>query len=129
MTKKLSLLSTLLVGVTLTATSGHALAEKKYDVGASDTEIIIGHFGPYSGPASAYGAIGKIETAYFEKINAEGGINGRKIKFVSYDDAYSPPKSVEQTRKLIEQDKVLFIFQSLGTAQNSAIQKLSLIHI
>jgi len=123
MTKKLSLLSTLLVGLTLAATSSHALAEKKYDVGASDTEIIIGHFGPYSGPASAYGAIGKIETAYFEKINAEGGINGRKIKFISYDDAYSPPKSVEQTRKLIEQDKVLFIFQSLGTAQNSAIQK------
>ena len=123
MTKKLSVFSTLLISLTGLASVGQALADKQYDVGASDTEIVIGHFGPYSGPASAYGAIGKTETAYFEKINAEGGINGRKIKFISYDDAYSPPKSVEQTRKLIEQDKVLFIFQSLGTAQNSAVQK------
>jgi branched-chain amino acid transport system substrate-binding protein len=78
---------------------------------------------PYSGPASAYGVIGKTEVAYFEKINAEGGINGRKIKFISYDDAYSPPKTVEQARKLVESDEVLLIFGPLGTASNSAIQK------
>jgi branched-chain amino acid transport system substrate-binding protein len=100
-----------------------ALAQKRYDAGASDTEIKIGNIMPYSGPASAYGVIGKTEEAYFRKINAEGGINGRKINFISYDDAYSPPKTVEQARKLVESDEVLFIFNSLGTPPNSAIQK------
>jgi branched-chain amino acid transport system substrate-binding protein len=104
-------------------TSGTALAQKKYDTGASDTEIRIGNTMPYSGPASAYGVIGKTEEAYFNKINAEGGINGRKIKFISYDDAYSPPKAVEQTRKLVESDEVLLMFNPLGTPSNSAIQK------
>src|SRR5216110_4086592 len=78
---------------------------------------------PYSGPASAYGVIGKTEEAYFKKINAEGGINGRKISFVSYDDGYSPPKTVEQVRKLVESDEVLLVFQTLGTPSNTAIQK------
>jgi len=105
------------------ATSGAALAQKKYDPGATDTEIKIGNIMPYSGPASAYGVIGKTEAAYFKKINAEGGINGRKINFISYDDAYSPPKTVEQARKLVESDEVLFIFNSLGTPPNSAIHK------
>src|SRR5688572_16147590 len=91
----------------LAATSSGALAQKKYDTGASDTEIKIGNIMPYSGPASAYGVIGKTEEAYFRKINAEGGINGRKINFISYDDGYSPPKAVEQTRKLVESDEVL----------------------
>ena len=100
-----------------------ALAQKKYDKGASDTEIQIGNIMPYSGPASSYGTIGKAQAAYFDKINAEGGINGRKITFISYDDAYSPPKAVEQARKLIENDEVLLIFQALGTPSNSAIQK------
>ncbi|QQN65125.1 ABC transporter substrate-binding protein [Bradyrhizobium diazoefficiens] len=100
-----------------------ATAQKKYDTGASDTEIKIGNIMPYSGPASAYGVIGKTEEAYFRKINAEGGINGRKINFISYDDAYSPPKTVEQARKLVESDEVLLIFNSLGTPPNSAIQK------
>ncbi|MDI4235262.1 ABC transporter substrate-binding protein [Bradyrhizobium sp. Arg237L] len=107
----------------LAVSSGHALAQKAYDVGATDTEIKIGNIMPYSGPASAYGVIGKTEAAYFNKINAEGGINGRKINFISYDDAYSPPKTVEQARKLVESDEVLFIFNSLGTPPNSAIQK------
>jgi ABC-type branched-subunit amino acid transport system substrate-binding protein len=100
-----------------------ALAQKKYDTGANDTEIKIGNIVPYSGPASAYGVVGKTEEAYFRKINAEGGINGRKINFVTYDDAYSPPKTVEQARKLVESDEVLLIFNSLGTPPNSAIQK------
>jgi len=100
-----------------------ARAEKKYDPGASDTEIKIGNIMPYSGPASSYSVIGKTEAAYFNKINAEGGINGRKINFISYDDAYSPPKAIEQARKLVESDEVLLIFQSLGTPSNSAIQK------
>jgi branched-chain amino acid transport system substrate-binding protein len=104
------------------ATTG-ALAQKKYDPGASDTEIKIGNIMPYSGPASAYGVIGKTEEAYFKKINAEGGINGRKITFISYDDAYSPPKTVEQARELVELDEVLFIFNPLGTPPNSAIHK------
>jgi ABC-type branched-subunit amino acid transport system substrate-binding protein len=105
------------------ATTSGALAQKKYDTGATDTEIKIGNIMPYSGPASAYGIIGKTEAAYFKKINAEGGINGRKINFISYDDAYSPPKTVEQARKLVESDEVLFIFNSLGTPPNSAIHK------
>src|SRR6202043_1652603 len=109
--------------IAFASTSGGALAQKKYDTGATDTEIKIGNIMPYSGPASAYGVIGKTEQAYFNKINAEGGINGRKINFVSYDDGYSPPKTVEQARKLVESDEVLFIFNSLGTPPNSAIQK------
>jgi branched-chain amino acid transport system substrate-binding protein len=107
----------------LAATSSGALAQKKYDIGATDTEIKIGNIMPYSGPASAYGVIGKTEQAYFNKINAEGGINGRKINFVSYDDGYSPPKTVELARKLVESDEVLLVFNSLGTPPNSAIQK------
>jgi ABC-type branched-subunit amino acid transport system substrate-binding protein len=109
--------------ILLVATSTGAIAQKKYDTGATDTEIKIGNIMPYSGPASAYGVIGKTEAAYFKKINAEGGINGRKIKFISYDDAYSPPKTVEQARRLVESDEVLLIFGPLGTASNSAIQK------
>jgi ABC-type branched-subunit amino acid transport system substrate-binding protein len=100
-----------------------ALAQKTYDPGATDTEIKIGNIMPYSGPASAYGVIGRTEAAYFKKINEEGGINGRKINFVSYDDGYSPPKTVEQARKLVESDEVLFIFSPLGTPSNSAIRK------
>jgi branched-chain amino acid transport system substrate-binding protein len=107
----------------LAASTSDALAQKKYDTGATDTEIKIGNIMPYSGPASAYGIIGKTEAAYFKKINDAGGINGRKINFVSYDDAYSPPKAVEQARKLVESDEVLFVFNSLGTPSNSAIQK------
>src|SRR5260370_30810248 len=84
-----------------------AAAQKKYDPGASDSEIKIGNTMPYSGPASAYGVIGKTEAAYFNKVNAEGGINGRKINFISYDDGYSPPKTAEQVRKLLERDEVL----------------------
>src|ERR1700759_5411187 len=105
------------------ATSTAAFAQKKYDTGASDTEIKIGNIMPYSGAASAYGVIGKTEEAYFNMINAQGGINGRKITFISYDDGYSPPKTVEQARKLVESDEVLLIFNSLGTPPNSAIQK------
>ena len=105
------------------ALSGNALAQKKYDVGATDTEIKIGNIMPYSGPASSYGLIGKTEAAYFNMINDQGGINGRKINFISYDDGYSPPKAVEQARKLVESDEVLFIFNSLGTPSNTAFQK------
>jgi len=104
-------------------TSGSALAQKKYDAGATDTEVKIGNIVPYSGPASAYGIIGKSEEAYFKMINENGGINGRKIKFISYDDAYSPPKAVEQVRKLVESDEVLVVFNALGTPSNTAIQK------
>src|ERR1700690_3222673 len=104
-------------------TAAAATAQNKYDPGATDTEIKIGNIMPYSGPASAYASIGKTEDAYFRKINAEGGINRRKINFISYDDGYSPPKTVEQARKLVEADEVLLIFNSLGTPSNSAIQK------
>jgi branched-chain amino acid transport system substrate-binding protein len=100
-----------------------ASAQKKYDPGASDTEIKIGNIMPYSGPLSAYALIGRTEAAFFRKLNDEGGINGRKISFISYDDAFSPPKTVEQARKLVESDEVLLIFQSLGTPTNNAIQK------
>ena len=107
----------------VTATGGMALAQKKYDTGASDTEIKIGNIVPYSGPASAYGVVGKAMGAVFKKVNDEGGINGRKINFITYDDAYTPPKAVEQARKLIESDEVLLLFGTLGTASNTAIQK------
>jgi branched-chain amino acid transport system substrate-binding protein len=100
-----------------------ALAQKKYDPGASDSEIKIGNTNPYSGPASAYGTIGKTISAYFRMLNEKGGINGRKINFVTYDDGYSPPKTVEMARKLVEQDQVLFLFQTLGTPSNTAIHK------
>ena len=105
------------------AAAGPALAQKKYDPGASDTEIKIGNTNPYSGPASAYGAIGRAEAAYFKMINEQGGIKGRKINFMSLDDAYSPPRTVEQIRKLVEEEQVLLIFQSLGTPTNTAIHK------
>ena len=107
----------------LVAVAGPALAQKKYDAGATDTEIKIGNTNPYSGPASAYGLIGKTIDAYFKKVNAEGGINGRKVNFITYDDGYSPPKAVEQVRKLVESDEVLLVFQPLGTPSNTAIQK------
>ena len=100
-----------------------ALAQKKYDQGASDKEILLGHINPYSGPASAYGTIGRSIAAYFKKVNDEGGVNGRQLNMISYDDSYSPPKTVEMARKLVEQDKVLLIFQPLGTPPNSAIHK------
>lgn len=103
--------------------AGPAAAQKKYDVGATDKEVKIGGIGPYSGPASAWGAIGKALAAYFDKVNAEGGINGRKITFISLDDGYNPAKTVEQARKLVEEEEVLLIFNPLGSAQNSAIQK------
>ena len=106
-----------------TLTSGAAFAQKTYDTGATDTEIKIGNIMPYSGPASAYGIIGKTEEAYFKMINDKGGINGRKIVYVTYDDGYSPPKAVEQVRKLVESDEVLAVFNPLGTPSNTAIQK------
>jgi ABC-type branched-subunit amino acid transport system substrate-binding protein len=121
MTRNLAILTA--AAALFAASSSGALAQKKYDTGATDTEIKIGNIMPYSGPASAYGVIGKTEAAYFKKINDAGGINGRKINFISYDDAYSPPKTVEQARKLVESDEVLFIFNSLGTPPNSAIHK------
>src|SRR5881227_3048028 len=100
-----------------------AHAQKKYGPGASDTEIKLGQTMPYSGPASAYGTIGKLHQAYFKKINDAGGINGRKVNLISLDDGYSPPKAVEQVRRLVEQDEVLALFQTLGTPSNSAIHK------
>ena len=103
--------------------SGAAFAEKKYGPGVTDSEIKIGQTMPYSGPASAYGTIGKSEIAYFKMINDQGGINGRKINLISLDDSYSPPRTVEQIRKLVEEEQVLFTFQTLGTAANTAIQK------
>src|SRR5947207_4955159 len=112
-----------IAAVLAAALSSPALAQKKYDPGASDTEIKIGNTNPYSGPASAYGTIGKSIAAYFRMLNDQGGINGRKINFVSYDDSYSPPKTVEMARKLVEQDQVLLLFQTLGTPSNTAIQK------
>ena len=114
-------ISTVLLGAALAATP--ALAEKKYDTGATDTEIKIGQTMPYSGPASAYGTIGRVEAAYFKMINDKGGINGRKLNVVSLDDAYSPPKAVEMTRQIVEQENVLLDFNPLGTPTNTAIQK------
>ena len=112
------------IAIILFAAAGSsAIAQKKYDTGATDIEIKIGNMMPYSGPASAYGVIGRTEAAYFRKINAEGGINGRKINFISYDDAYSPPKAVEQARKLVESDEVLLVFGPTGTPSNTAIQR------
>ena len=104
---------------------GLALAENQYDPGVSDTEIKIGNTMPYSGPASAWGTIGKSEAAYFAMINDQGGINGRKINFISRDDGYSPPKTVEMVRKQVEEEKVLLLFQTLGTPSNTRDPKLS----
>ena len=109
------------VALALSASSVHA--QKKYDPGATDTEIKIGQTVPFSGPASAYATIGKVQAAYFNMINAQGGVNGRKINMIQYDDAYSPPKAVEQVRKLVESDEVLLTFQIIGTPSNAAVQK------
>lgn len=120
--KRTLLAATAILGSALVAAP--AVGQKMYGPGASDTEIRIGNTNPYSGPASAYGTIGKAITAYFDKVNKEdGGINGRKIVFISYDDSYSPPKTVEQIRKVVELDKVLMLFQTLGTPTNTAIHK------
>ena len=100
-----------------------AMAQKKYDPGVTDTEIKIGQTAPFSGPASAYGTIGKTQAAYFKMINDQGGINGRKINLIQYDDGYSPPRAVEMVRKLVEGDEVLLTFQLIGTAPNAAVQK------
>jgi branched-chain amino acid transport system substrate-binding protein len=113
----------LLAAVSLAVAAPSAMAQKKYDTGATDTEIKIGQTMPYSGNASAYGTIGKVESAYFAMINEKGGINGRKINLISIDDGYSPPKTVEMVRKLVEQDEVLMVFNTLGTPPNTAIQK------
>src|SRR5580692_6969995 len=100
-----------------------ASAHKKYDTGATDTEIKLGQTVPLSGPASAYAGIGKTQAAGLRKINEQGGINGRQLNLIQYDDAYSPPKAVEQVRKLVESDEVLFTFQIIGTPSNAAVQK------
>ena len=112
---------TVLLGLLLIAISAHA--EKRYGPGVTDTEIKIGQTMPYSGPASSYGTIGRAQAAYFAKINAEGGINGRKLKLISLDDAYNPAKTVEQTRRLVEHDNVFLIFNPIGSPTNAAIQK------
>ncbi|MGX0966726.1 branched-chain amino acid transport system substrate-binding protein [Bradyrhizobium japonicum] len=109
--------------LTLALSVTAASAQKKYDPGASDTEIKVGQTMPFSGPASAYSSIGKTQAAYFKMINDQGGINGRKINLIQYDDAYSPPKAVEQIRKLVESDEVLLTFQIIGTPVNAAVQK------
>ena len=120
---RLTSLTLAVAGLAAALVSTTALAQKKYDTGATDKEIKIGGISPYSGPASAYGAIGKAISAYFAKINEEGGIHGRKINFISLDDGYNPAKTVEQARKLVEEDEVLFVFNTLGTPSNSAIHK------
>jgi branched-chain amino acid transport system substrate-binding protein len=109
------------VAIALSVSSAHA--QKKYDTGATDTEIKVGQTIPLSGPASAYGTIGKAQAAYIRMINDQGGVNGRKINLIQYDDAYSPPKTVEQVRKLVESDEVLLTFQLIGTPPNAAVQK------
>jgi branched-chain amino acid transport system substrate-binding protein len=115
--------ASLVIGMVAASLAIPAVAQKKYDPGASDTEIRIGNTNPYSGPASAYGTIGKSIAAYFKMVNDQGGINGRKVNFITYDDGYSPPRTVEMARKLVEQDQVLFVFQTLGTPSNTAIHK------
>jgi branched-chain amino acid transport system substrate-binding protein len=109
--------------VAIALSASPASAQKKYDTGATDTEIKIGQTAPFSGPASAYATISKAQAAYIKMINDEGGVNGRKINFIQYDDAYSPPKTVEQVRKLVESDEVLLTFQLIGTPPNAAVQK------
>jgi branched-chain amino acid transport system substrate-binding protein len=115
--------SSFVVGLMAVALAAPAMAQKKYDPGASDKEIRIGNTNPYSGPASAYGTIGKSITAYFKMVNEQGGINGRRVNFISYDDGYSPPRTVEQVRRLVEQEQVLFLAGTLGTPTNTAIHK------
>ncbi|VIO80796.1 Leu/Ile/Val-binding protein [Bradyrhizobium ivorense] len=119
--RSVQLLAATTLAIALSVTS--ATAQKKYDIGATDTEIKIGQTVPFSGPASAYAGIGKTQAAYFKMINDQGGINGRKLNLIQYDDAYSPPKAVEQVRKLVEGDEVLFTFQIIGTPSNAAVQK------
>src|SRR5215468_11549520 len=120
----MSLLRSTALALVLSATfATPSPAQKQYDTGASDTEIKIGQTIPLSGPASAYGAIGRVQAAYIRMINEQGGINGRKINLIQYDDAYSPPKTVEQVRKLVESDEVLTTFQIIGTPPNAAVQK------
>ncbi|WP_050999327.1 ABC transporter substrate-binding protein [Bradyrhizobium elkanii] len=119
--RSVQLLAATALAIALSVTS--ATAQKKYDVGATDTEIKIGQTVPFSGPASAYAGIGKTQAAYIKMINEQGGINGRKLNLIQYDDAYSPPKAVEQVRKLVEGDEVLFTFQIIGTPSNAAVQK------
>jgi ABC-type branched-subunit amino acid transport system substrate-binding protein len=121
-TRRLISIAAFATAAMIFAASG-AQAQKNYGPGVTDTEVKIGNIMPYSGPASSYGVIGKTEKAFMDMINAEGGVNGRKINFITYDDSYSPPKAIEQARKLVESDEVLFIFQSLGTPSNSAIMK------
>ncbi len=111
-----------LAAASLALAGGLAFAAGQYGPGVSDTEIKIGNTVPYSGPASAYGAIGKSDAAYFAMINDQGGINGRKINFISRDDGYSPPKTVEVVRQLVEEEHVLLLFNTLGTPPNTAIQ-------
>src|SRR6201994_2981640 len=115
------LAGTMALAIAFSAPQAHA--QKKYDTGATDTEIKIGQTVPFSGPASAYATIGKAQAAYFNMINEQGGVNGRKLNLIQYDDAYSPPKAVEQVRKLVESDEVLFTFQVIGTPSNAAVQK------
>src|SRR6202046_1350464 len=111
------------IAVAAALSASPASAQKKYDAGATDTEIKIGQTVPFSGPASAYATIGKAQAAYIKMVNDQGGVNGRKINLIQYDDAYSPPKAVEQIRKLVESDEVLLTFQILGTPSNAAVQK------
>src|SRR5213080_3082591 len=113
----------ILLAVGLAGTALTPAASAQTVVGVTATEIKVGNTNPYSGPASAYGTIGKAIGAYFKKVNDEGGVNGRKINYITYDDAYTPPKTVEMVRKLVEQDNVLFVFQTLGTPSNTAIHK------
>ena len=120
---RLNALTLAVAGLATLSIASTALAQKKYDPGANDKEIKVGHINPYSGPASAYGNIGRAIGAYFDKVNAEGGVNGRKINFITLDDGYNPAKTVEQARKLVEEEEVLLVFQTLGTPPNSAIHK------
>ena len=120
---KRKFLALMVAGLSATLVSGVAVAQKKYDAGATDKEIKLGNINPYSGPASAYGAIGKSMDAYFKKVNAEGGVNGRQIKFITVDDGYNPARTVEMARKLVEEEEVLATVGVLGTPPNSAIHK------
>lgn len=120
---KRKFLALMVAGLSATLVSGVAVAQKKYDSGATDKEIKLGNINPYSGPASAYGAIGKSMDAYFKKVNAEGGVNGRQIKFITVDDGYNPARTVEMARKLVEEEEVLATVGVLGTPPNSAIHK------
>jgi branched-chain amino acid transport system substrate-binding protein len=122
MTNKLTRLA-IASAIALAASGTAALAQKQYDTGATDTEIKIGQTVPFSGPASAYATIAKAQAAYMKMINDQGGVNGRKINLIQYDDGYSPPKTIEQVRRLVEGDEILFTFQLIGTPPNAAVQK------